>query len=73
MTEKQQKAIELHGKGYNCFQSVACVFAPELDVDEVTAFRMGEGFGLGMGDMSQTCGAITGAVACMGLLNSAGG
>ena len=44
MTEKQQKAIELHGKGYNCFQSVACVFAPELDVDEVTAFRMGEGF-----------------------------
>ena len=68
MTEKQQKAIELHGKGYNCFQSVACVFAPELDVDEVTAFRMGEGFGLGMGDMSQTCGAITGAVACMGLL-----
>ena len=49
MTEKQQKAIELHGKGYNCFQSVACVFAPELDVDEVTAFRMGEGFGLGMG------------------------
>ena len=48
------------------------VFAPELDVDEVTAFRMGEGFGLGMGDMSQTCGAITGAVACMGLLNSAG-
>lgn len=66
------KAIELHGKGYNCFQSVACVFAPELDVDEVTAFRMGEGFGLGMGDMSQTCGAITGAVACMGLLNSAG-
>ena len=72
MTEKQQKAIELHGKGYNCFQSVACVFAPELDVDEVTAFRMGEGFGLGMGDMSQTCGAITGAVACMGLLNSAG-
>ena len=47
MTEKQQKAIELHGKGYNCFQSVACVFAPELDVDEVTAFRMGEGFGLG--------------------------
>ena len=36
MTEKQQKAIELHGKGYNCFQSVACVFAPELDVDDST-------------------------------------
>ena len=23
MTEKQQKAIELHQKGYNCFQAVA--------------------------------------------------
>lgn len=72
MTEKQLKAIELHKKGFNCFQSVACVFAPELGVDEETAFRMGEGFGLGMGNMKQTCGAITGAVACMGMLNSAG-
>ena len=72
MTEKQLKAIELHKKGFNCFQSVACVFAPELGVDEETAFRMGVGFGLGMGNMKQTCGAITGAVACMGMLNSAG-
>ena len=38
MTEKQQKAIELHGKGYNCFQSVACVFAPEPEVDETSMF-----------------------------------
>ena len=60
MTEKQQKAIELHQKGYNCFQAVACTFAEELGVAEETAFRMGEGFGLGMGDMSQTCGAVTG-------------
>lgn len=72
MTEKQQKAIELHQKGYNCFQAVACTFAEELGVAEETAFRMGEGFGLGMGDMSQTCGAVTGAIACMGMLNSAG-
>ena len=72
MTEKQNKAIELHQKGYNCFQSVACVFAGELGADETAVFRLGEGFGLGMGDMSQTCGAVTGAVACMGLLNSAG-
>ena len=72
MTEKQNKAIELHQKGYNCFQSVACVFAGELGAEETAVFRLGEGFGLGMGDMSQTCGAVTGAVACMGLLNSAG-
>ena len=39
MTEKQLKAIELHKKGFNCFQSVACVFAPELGVDEETALE----------------------------------
>ena len=55
MTEKQNKAIELHQKGYNCFQSVACVFAGELGAEETAVFRLGEGFGLGMGDMSQTC------------------
>ena len=72
MTEKQQNAIALHKKGYNCFQSVLCGFARELEADETTLFRLGEGFGLGMGDMSQTCGAVTGAIACMGMLNSAG-
>ena len=72
MTEKQQNSIALHKKGYNCFQSVLCGFARELEADETTLFRLGEGFGLGMGDMSQTCGAVTGAIACMGMLNSAG-
>ena len=71
MTEKQQNAIALHKKGYNCFQSVLCGFARELEADETTLFRLGEGFGLGMGDMKQTCSAVSGAVACMGLLNSA--
>ena len=54
MTEKQQNAIALHKKGYNCFQSVLCGFARELEADETTLFRLGEGFGLGMGDMKQT-------------------
>ena len=26
MTERQQRAQELHGKGYNCAQSVACAY-----------------------------------------------
>lgn len=67
-----ERARELHEAGYNCAQAVACAVAPEIDVDSDQLFRSLEGFGLGMGDMSQTCGAISGAVALVGLVNSNG-
>ena len=66
------RAHELHADGYNCAQAVACAIAPQMDVDADQLFRALEGFGLGMGDMSQTCGAISGAVAVVGLSNSNG-
>ena len=66
------RAHELHEAGYNCAQAVACAVAPELGVDSDQLFRALEGFGLGMGDMSQTCGAVSGAVALVGLANSSG-
>ena len=53
MTERQQRAQELHGKGYNCAQSVACAYCDLVGLDEQTAYKMAEGFGLGMG-----CGSI---------------
>ena len=49
MTERQQRAQELHGKGYNCAQSVACAYCDLVGLDEQTAYKMAEGFGLGMG------------------------
>ena len=45
MSEKTQKALDNHHKGYNCAQSVACAFAPELGMDEKEIFRRMEGFG----------------------------
>ena len=66
------RAAAYHGQGYNCAQAVLCALAPELGVDEDTAFRLMEGFGLGMGGMSETCGAISGAVAALGVSNSQG-
>lgn len=68
--DRVQKAIEGHKKGYNCAQSVACAFADVVGVDEATVFRAAEGYGLGMGDMQCTCGAVTGAVMVCGLKNS---
>lgn len=69
---KQERAARLHGNGYNCCQAVLLTFCDELGVDPVTAFKIGEGFGLGMGGMENTCGALSGAIMLAGLKNSDG-
>lgn len=64
---RQEKAVELHKRGFNCAQAVACVFAEELGVPEEVIFSACEGFGLGMGGMEATCGTVSGAVMVAGL------
>ena len=65
-------ALQLHKQHYNCAQCVACACADRLGIDEDTAFRMMEGFGVGMGGFTETCGAISGGIAVLGLANSGG-
>ena len=67
---KQEKAIELHDRGCNCAQAVACAFAEEIGVPEETLFAAAEGFGLGMGGMEATCGSVFCAVMLAGFKNS---
>ena len=62
----QAQAAEYHARGFNCAQAVACTLAPAVGLDTETAFTLTEGFGAGMGGMTETCGAISGAVADMG-------
>ena len=69
---KKEEAIALHDKKYNCAQAVACAFAKEAGVDMETLFKACEGFGLGMGGMCGTCGAVSGAVMLAGFINSDG-
>lgn len=69
---KKELAISLHDRKFNCCQSVACAFAKELGVDEEILFKAGEGFGLGMGGMEGTCGAVAGAILAAGFKNSDG-
>ena len=69
---KKELAIANHDKKYNCCQAVACSFCKEIGVDEETLFRAGEAFGLGMGCMDGTCGAVSGAVMLAGFKNSDG-
>lgn len=72
MEDRIALSMEFHKKGYNCCQAVACAFCDKTGIDEETMFRLTEGFGLGMGGMKGTCGAVSGAVVLAGLKNSTG-
>lgn len=69
---KKELAISNHDKKYNCAQAVACAFSKETGIDEATLFKACEGFGLGMGCMECTCGALSGAIVLAGFKNSDG-
>lgn len=75
MTKKEQ-AVELKNRPgdahYNCCQAVACVFADEAGVSADMLRRIGAGFGLGMGGMEGTCGALCGAEMILGLVKYKG-
>ena len=72
MESRVNKAAERHKKGYNCAQAVACTYCDLAGIDEETMFKVTEAMGLGMGGMNGTCGAVTGACAIAGMLNSCG-
>ncbi|MCD7730253.1 MAG: C-GCAxxG-C-C family protein [Oscillospiraceae bacterium] len=72
MESRVQRAVELKKKGYNCAQAVACTYCDLVEIDEVTMFKITEGFGVGFGCMQGTCGAISGAAVLAGLLKSSG-
>ncbi len=68
--DRVKRADELHKQGYNCAQAVACAYCDLFNADEKEVFRMMEAYGLGMGDMKCTCGAVSAMVALAGLKNS---
>ncbi|MCI5726921.1 MAG: C-GCAxxG-C-C family protein [Clostridium sp.] len=70
--EKREIASEYHQKGYNCAQAVVCSFCEDIDMDKKSLFKLSEGFGLGMGSMQCTCGALSGAIFLAGIKNSSG-
>lgn len=72
MSKRVEEALKKHKEGYNCAQCVACSFLDKIGIEEDLAFRMTEGFGAGLGGMKGTCGALTGAGAVFGLVNSTG-
>ena len=70
--DRAELASAKHRNGYNCCQAVVCVFADEVGIDESLLYKMGEGFGAGMGTTQGVCGAISGAAMLAGLVHSDG-
>lgn len=65
-------AKKKHLEGYNCCQAVVCTYCDLVDIDEKTAFRAAEGYGLGIAGMQETCGSVCGMIMLAGLKNSDG-
>lgn len=65
-------AKQKHASGYNCCQAVVCTYCDLLEMDEKTAFRVSEGFGLGISGMYETCGSVCAMILLAGLKNSDG-
>ena len=70
--DRAETAVAKYRNGYNCCQAVACAFADEVGMDEALLYRLGEGFGGGMGTAQGVCGAISGAAMLAGLVHSDG-
>lgn len=71
-SNKHTAVAKFTEKGYNCCQAVACTYCEKFGIKEEDMFRMTEGFGLGMGGLMDTCGAVTGMFLTISLANSAG-
>ncbi len=65
--DKKERAVTLKHSGYNCAQAVLCAFAEESELTEDLLKRIGAGFGVGMGCMEGSCGALIGAEILLGL------
>ncbi len=64
---RKEYAVQLKHSGYNCCQAVLCAFADEVCMTEDELKKIGAAFGVGMGCLEATCGALIGAQILMGI------
>ena len=67
---REDYAVSLRNRGYNCAQAVICAFADQCDLSEEQLFAVSECFGSGLGCTEGTCGALTAACMLAGLTTS---
>ena len=63
-----EKAEQNFRRGYNCAQSVVLAFSDVTGLDDRTAAMLSSSFGGGMGRLREVCGAVSGALTVLGLV-----
>ncbi|MCX6286744.1 MAG: C-GCAxxG-C-C family protein [Bacteroidetes bacterium] len=69
---KSEEATQYFSETFNCSQSVFTPFGKEKGLSEDTCLRLATAFGGGMGRQQLTCGAVTGALMALGILDGRG-
>jgi C_GCAxxG_C_C family probable redox protein len=72
LDKKLEKAISAYEQGFTCSQAVFCACAKEMGIDPLTAQRLMEGFGGGLGGLQEVCGAFSAACAIISYRTSDG-
>lgn len=71
-TSKVDQAVSCFKEGLNCAQAILSTYGQEFGIDKTIALKISAPFGAGMARMSETCGAVTGALMVLGLKYAAG-
>jgi C_GCAxxG_C_C family probable redox protein len=71
MTTPAEIAVGLFGSKFNCAQSVFAAFAPQIGLEQSQALKLASPFGGGVARRGQVCGAVTGALMVLGLIQGA--
>ena len=67
MTNRKDLAVTYKHSGNNCCQAVLLAFADKLNLPEDQLSKIGAAFGVGMGCMEATCGALCAVEIMLGL------
>ena len=68
MSERGEKAEKLFREGYNCSQAVFCAFRDVTGLELDEAAKLASPFGGGMGRLREVCGAVSGALLVLGVV-----
>lgn len=72
MKSKVDQVVDYFKSGLSCSQAMLLAYGPESGIDKTLALKISTPFSGGMARMSQTCGAVTGALIVLGLKYATG-
>ena len=71
-SSRVNQAVSYFESGLSCSQSILLTYGPLFGISQDDAIRISRGFGGGMGHLSETCGAVTGAFMVIGIQSPPG-